>query len=1243
MLIRVFFYTFFLLSLVITSASFGGNSAKDDIEKHIDSIFSWDSSFCGTKTYKMEMTKKRHDIFFGTDNYDVLRKYRKADFGLFGEDLIKSKFRTRGTSFQHWGRQNKSIKIRFKDHDGNKKSLNLNSLLSDPYLMDLLAYRLYKRERFLVPNMELSELVINGEHNGIKVRLENIDKNFLNRNKIPLGSVFRENHVASLVTFYNWSTSDYWNKWERQTLTKEKNSEDWLSFLRINSIENDEKFFRYIKKVFDIDDFIKWYALTALIEGTSNSDHNLVFINDFRDQRFKQLGYDPQIDFGLTREPTKPISFYVNPFQARILTNPEYFFRINKQIYSFLENDLLQESFLKDLGKCTDTLTAKLKDLDQKGLGAINNPGLISNPLSKLTFNLKIHSINLENDLSGRKAHVDKKPLLLNSKNYQMGSMQKIHIEPQFSKLVQNYKIKGIDLTTIEWDGLPSWLVPDSDSKIISGVVPRVSPENINITLHLKIRDVDHKYKYRLHIKKADQKELGMINNSGLIISSIEYDARKDTENPQKYYIETLRALKTKTLSWYDDRKRYLMKEFENVKVNLNFKNLLPFASQKPVPNKTESANKFELPISNLEIIIKGGSGIRLNKVVFKLPNPLQIYGGLNAQLCHDKNSNKKKDEGEKCIMQDDATERTYISFTNKNNTIPLLLPKLNITPNFSKTKISNIPTLQLKKVATQYNYTLLLGLKKKVAAETLGFNIKIHSIKLENALTGLKAHVNKKPLLLNSKNYQMGPMQKIHIEPQFSKLVEGIDTAIMEWDGLPSWLAPNSDGKIISGVVPRMPPEKTIITLHLKIGDVDHKYKYHLHIKKWDGIANIFSYIDPDWAQFMESANLRLGLKSKSREYFKKLYYRIDALFHVYTNFDSIIKKRGFRIDQSWIDYDILENNKEIIWGPGAVEIEKTLVLPASSSLIIKPGTHIKISEGKAIIFHGVVKAIGKPGNEIVFSSSKPDNNFGSLIFNHWSMPGSKFKDVVIERGKDFLWKERFYSGALSAYNTPLSLIRVVFRNNHGDDAFNAKYSNSTIESSAFYDNAADAIDLDFSGGTIHNSIFVNNGDDAIDVGTSIPIIEGNWIENSGDKAISIGEESKPDINGNVFYMNKVGIAVKDGAFPIIENALFINNKSAFNMYIKKSKYPKPYASMNRGLFISNKSNVKLLNSTHIDVKHLNISNKGKVALGLPIQKIYSIFTNKNLGVSPEDRLDTGKMKKIFNNREIFSKSTSR
>ena len=143
--------------------------------------------------------------------------------------------------------------------------------------------------------------------------------------------------------------------------------------------------------------------------------------------------------------------------------------------------------------------------------------------------------------------------------------------------------------------------------------------------------------------------------------------------------------------------------------------------------------------------------------------------------------------------------------------------------------------------------------------------------------------------------------------------------------------------------------------------------------------------------------------------------------------------------------------------------------------------------------------------------------------------MPGSEFKNVIIEKGKDFFWKERFYSGALSAYNTPIKLNRVIFRDNFGDDAFNAKYSNSIVESSAFYNNVADAIDLDFSAGVIRNNIFINNGNDGIDAGTSVPIIEGNWIENSGDKAISVGEESKPKINYNIFYQNKVGIAVKD------------------------------------------------------------------------------------------------------------------
>ena len=138
---------FFLFIIINVETSFALDLKRDVENKHLDEILSWNSDLNVIKTYELETTKKIHDIFFRLteslkEHTDLgnLKKYRKARYGLWGRDLIKSKFRGRGRTEPHWEKHNKSIKIRFKDGDGNTKKIYFNSLHSDPYLLDMIAY-----------------------------------------------------------------------------------------------------------------------------------------------------------------------------------------------------------------------------------------------------------------------------------------------------------------------------------------------------------------------------------------------------------------------------------------------------------------------------------------------------------------------------------------------------------------------------------------------------------------------------------------------------------------------------------------------------------------------------------------------------------------------------------------------------------------------------------------------------------------------------------------------------------------------------------------------------------------------------------------------------------------------------------------------------------------------------------------------------------------------------------------------
>ena len=59
------------------------------------------------------------------------------------------------------------------------------------------------------------------------------------------------------------------------------------------------------------------------------------------------------------------------------------------------------------------------------------------------------------------------------------------------------------------------------------------------------------------------------------------------------------------------------------------------------------------------------------------------------------------------------------------------------------------------------------------------------------------------------------------------------------------------------------------------------------------------------------------------------------------------------------------------------------------------------------------------------------------------------KFKKIA-ERGKDFSWKGRLYTGALNVYNSSILIDESIIRFNAGDDAINLKYSKSIIKNPA-------------------------------------------------------------------------------------------------------------------------------------------------------------------------------------------------
>ena len=81
-------------------------------------------------------------------------------------------------------------------------------MLSDPFLRDSIAYSVWDKYNFLSLESNLAIMSVNEEFNGIKILYENLDDEFLWRNGIKNGSMYRESFAGALDSARGWLQED---------------------------------------------------------------------------------------------------------------------------------------------------------------------------------------------------------------------------------------------------------------------------------------------------------------------------------------------------------------------------------------------------------------------------------------------------------------------------------------------------------------------------------------------------------------------------------------------------------------------------------------------------------------------------------------------------------------------------------------------------------------------------------------------------------------------------------------------------------------------------------------------------------------------------------------------------------------------------------------------------------------------------------------------------------------------------
>ncbi len=173
------------------------------------------------------------------------------------------------------------FKIKFKDANNifSAGRINFSPEYRDSSMMrNYLSLKLFQYLGFPSPNTSYINLIINGGYAGVFLQMEEVDKNFLIRNKKRIGNIYKaSNHGGSMAPLLRYS--DYTSTWEKKIGDTKDYSDIQLLF---------SKFFFYSAKDFensiasmiDFDNAINYFAIEYAITNFDGITKNIfLYIN----------------------------------------------------------------------------------------------------------------------------------------------------------------------------------------------------------------------------------------------------------------------------------------------------------------------------------------------------------------------------------------------------------------------------------------------------------------------------------------------------------------------------------------------------------------------------------------------------------------------------------------------------------------------------------------------------------------------------------------------------------------------------------------------------------------------------------------------------------------------------------------------------------------------------------------------------------------------------------------------------
>jgi hypothetical protein len=247
----------------------------------------------------------------------------------------------------------------------------------------------------------------------------------------------------------------------------------------------------------------------------------------------------------------------------------------------------------------------------------------------------------------------------------------------------------------------------------------------------------------------------------------------------------------------------------------------------------------------------------------------------------------------------------------------------------------------------------------------------------------------------------------------------------------------------------------------------------------------------------------------------------------------------------------------ESITFGPGMVELDKTLVFGRQQTVTIAPGTTFYLGKKASLIFFGRVEAVGSKDAPIRFVPR--DKRWGGIVVQGHGSAGSRFRHALFRKGTTVQWGLGRYPAMVNVHDTTdIDIEHCLFeKNEKSEDALHATYvQNLTLRDSLFRKSAADAIDIEFSSGRVERVTATESGDEPLDLMGSQVVVRGCRFVDFGGSGVSAGEESNVILEDTLIAQGTHGLLVKNASTASVRGTLLYWNRVGVRLEVTSVWY---------------------------------------------------------------------------------------